>query len=187
MAQWQFNEDLSLFSTLDAMELRADYGFYSGWEPWGVGASLQGFYDSADEEEYGGMVFAGYAGNERALRIGGGYQQRARETGSSSVAELRYIRKVDSAAELEFYVQDEFDAAGLGAGIRLHLYADVNDWVDLDLLVDASYFEELKEDLDGFAAILFEPVQRMDVLHIGPAVSLDEDDLEVGLIFLVAN
>lgn len=186
-SQWEYTEDLSLFTTLEQVELRADYRLYSGWAPWGVGGSLHGFYDSEDEEEYGGMVFAGYAGHEKALRIGGGYQQRDQETGSSPVVELRWIHKFDPIADLEFYLQDEVDGAGFGAGIRGHLYAEVTDWIDLDILVDASYFEELNEDLDGYAAILFEPLQRMDVLHIGPAVALDEEAVQVGLILVVAN
>ena len=186
-AEWDYTEDLSLFSDFDQIELRADYGIYSGWEPWGVGASLHGFYDSGGEEEYGGMVFAGYAGHERALRIGGGYQQRDQETGGSPVAELRWVRKFDSVADLELYLQDEFDAAGLGAGVRFHLYVDVTDWIDLDVLIDAAYFEELEEDVDGYASILFEPFQRMDVLHIGPALALDEEEVQLGLIVVVAN
>lgn len=186
-AQWEYTEDVSFFTDLDQVELRADYGLYSGWEPWGVGASLHGFYDSEDEEEYSGMVFAGYAGNESALRVGGGYQQRDQKTGGSPVIELRWVHKFDQVADLEFYIQDEFDAAGVGAGIRWHLYAEVTDWLDLDVLLDASYFEELNEDLDGYAAILFEPLQRMDVLHIGPAVALDEEETRVGVILVVAN
>jgi hypothetical protein len=186
-AQWEYTEDLSLFTDLDRVVLRTDYGLYSGWEPWGVGGSLHGFYDSADEEEYGGMIFAGYAGTDTALRIGGGYQQRDQETGGSPVAELRWVHKFDPVADLEFYIQNEFDAAGVGAGIRWHLYADVTDSIDLDILIDASYFEELDEDLDGFAAILFEPLQRIDALHIGPALTLDEEEVRLGLILVVAN
>ena len=187
LAQFDFTEDLSLFANLERVQVRADYGFYSGWEPWGIGGSLHGFYDTDDEEEYAGLIFAGYAEGDTAFRIGGGYQQRDQATDASPVIEARWVRKLEPFADFELYVQDELDGAGLGLGLRYHLVAEVLDWIDLDVLLEASYFEELKEDLDGYAAILFEPFSHIDVLHIGPAVSLDEDGVEVGLIFLVAN
>jgi len=186
-AQVDYTEDLSLFASLNRVQVRADYGLYSGWSPWGVGAALHGFYDSADEEEFGGLIFAGHTDGETALRIGGGYQQRDAETGSSPVVDLRWVRKFDPFADLQLYGQNELDGAGLGVGIRFHFYAEVTSWMDINVLLDASYFEEIEEDLDGYASILIEPFRGMDMIHVGPAVSLDEDEVEVGLLFLIAN
>lgn len=186
-AQWDYAEDLSLFLNADVLRARADYQYYYGWNPLGLGASLHGLIDNQDQEDLSAIGFAGLGSDAEAIRIGYGVQQRDPETGFSPVLELRYAAQLENGSELQLYLQNERDGAGLGGGVRFRMHAEITTWAYVDFLADAAYFEETGEDLDGHLSFLLTPFTRLPALGFGPALSFDESTAEFGLLIGVVD
>ncbi len=182
--EWQYLGDTRLLANADFAEAGLTWGLYQGTRPWGVGWETDALFDTRDEKEFRSVLLGGFEGGGARYALGAGAGQTDSDIGIHPRIELSMTTFLGGNMDLTYMLSQEIDGAGIGIAAAWSGYAELAYWLDLQGRVELEYTEETEEDVDGFLALLLEPMQRYDQVHVGLGISLDEEHVETGVQIL---